>query len=87
MSDDLEELLGYLKGVWCDTLELKEVTIDQGFFEIGGDSMQAIWMLAAILSKLETEIDFERFFENPTIRNLAQLLQEQVSNVSDRLTV
>jgi acyl carrier protein len=85
MSDDLEELLGHLKGVWCDTLELKEVTIDQSFFESGGDSMQAIWMLAAVLSKLETEIDFERFFENPTIRNLAQLLQEQLSNVSDRL--
>jgi acyl carrier protein len=85
MNED--ELTIFLQETWCDLLEIEHVTADQDFFDIGGDSMLAIRMLAAVLTAVETEIDFERFFDEPTIRNLTGLLQEQREQTVDRSAV
>lgn len=82
-----DELIIFLQEMWCDMLEIEHVTVDQNFFDIGGDSMLAIRMLAAVLTELETEIDFERFFEEPTIRRLTELLQERASTESNKVAV
>lgn len=82
-----DELIIFLQEMWCDMLEIEHVTVDQNFFDIGGDSMLAIRMLAAVLTELKTEIDFERFFEEPTIRRLTELLQERASTESNKVAV
>lgn len=64
----------YLQGLWCEMLGHDHIEIDRTFTSLGGDSMTVIRMLVTVAARYG-EIDFERFFENPTIATLSQLIQ------------
>lgn len=72
--NDTEEQLSVL---WSDFLKMEQLSIDDNFFEIGGNSMKAFQLLSLINSSLNTDIKILSFFQYPTIRTLA----EQIDNV------
>ena len=59
-----------LAGIWRDVLRIDEVSIHDDFFEIGGDSLLSIRVIARA-GREGIRIPIERFFENPTIAELA----------------
>lgn len=60
--------------IWEKVLKHKIFGIDDGFFEVGGTSLGAIEVISKINEMFELDID--DFFANPTIRNIADNLQE-----------
>lgn len=68
------EVRAYLERLW--SAELSIATFDDGsdFFELGGDSMNAVRMLVAALDRFDVEIDLERFLSKPTLGELDRLL-------------
>ena len=56
--------------IWRNILKLDEVGPDDDFFTLGGDSLQAIEMLAAVDEVLMAPIDFPDFIDAPTIAGL-----------------
>lgn len=80
-SDDQETVLSsndMLKKLWSELLmiDAKDIEEDDNFFEIGGNSMTALSMIAKLKESLEIDIELMDFFENPTIENLLTYFKE-----------
>ncbi|MHC5718234.1 MAG: condensation domain-containing protein, partial [Nostoc sp.] len=65
-----------LAGIWADILGIKQVGIDDNFFEIGGHSLLATKVISRIGKTLGMDIPLQRLFEFPTIIELAKNIQE-----------
>jgi non-ribosomal peptide synthase protein (TIGR01720 family) len=62
-----------LATIWADVLKVDHVGIDDDFFEIGGDSLLSIRVIARA-GRAGLRISPERFFERPTVRHMAASL-------------
>jgi acyl-CoA synthetase (AMP-forming)/AMP-acid ligase II len=68
----LEKLLA---GLWRELLELDRVGIHDDFFVLGGDSLLAARLLLSIYEKLNVEVEVLRFFDGPTIAEVARQIE------------
>jgi aryl carrier-like protein len=59
-----------LAAAWREILELPSVGHDENFFDLGGNSVRAIQLLATIRERLESSIEILDLFRYPTIRSL-----------------
>ena len=64
----IEEIL---TNIYAHTLGLQQVGIDDSFFDLGGDSILAMRLIAAINADLDTELSVIVLFDVPTIAQLA----------------
>ena len=60
-----------LLNIWESVLEIKQIGINQNFFEIGGDSLSAINLINLINSEFNTQINMNILFDNSTIEDLS----------------
>ncbi len=65
-----------LAKVWTEVLRLPTVEADANFFDIGGDSMKAMEVIARVNQDLGIELPLMSFFEDPTIKHLAEVIDE-----------
>ncbi|MDC9616130.1 amino acid adenylation domain-containing protein, partial [Xenorhabdus khoisanae] len=75
-----------LCAIWQDVLALERVGIEDNFFRIGGNSLTAIKLIAAIRRTLSTDISLAQLFELKTIAGLATQMDEQIRTVIPHLT-
>ena len=69
--------------LFCDVLQTKDFSIEDDFFEIGGDSLKGI-ALFNLLEK-EYEVTLTQLFQFRTVRSLAQNITER-DTFGDKLT-
>ncbi|GFG73618.1 hypothetical protein MBOT_09830 [Mycobacterium botniense] len=67
-TDAVEEILA---GIYAQVLGLPRVGVDDSFFELGGDSLSAMRLVAAVNRALDAAISVRAVFESPTIAQLA----------------
>ncbi|MGV9802867.1 amino acid adenylation domain-containing protein, partial [Mycobacterium sp. NPDC003449] len=63
-----EELL---VGIYARVLGLDRVGVDDSFFDLGGDSLSAMRLIAAINTVLDTDLAVRTLFDAPTVARLA----------------
>ena len=64
----VEELLA---GIYAQVLGVERVGVDDSFFELGGDSLSAMRLIAAVNTGLDAGLSVRTLFEAPTIAQLA----------------
>jgi amino acid adenylation domain-containing protein len=64
----IEEILA---GIYAGVLGLERVGVDDSFFELGGDSISAMRLIAAINTSLDADVAVRAVFETPTVARLA----------------
>ena len=67
-ANAVEELLA---GIYAQVLGLERVGVDDSFFELGGDSLSAMRVIAAINTGLDTHLAVRTLFDAPTVAQLA----------------
>ena len=58
--------------IYAQVLGLAQVGSDDSFFEIGGDSISAMRLIAAVNTALDVELGVRAVFETPTVAGLAR---------------
>jgi amino acid adenylation domain-containing protein len=72
----IEEILA---GIWCDVLKLPAVGRTENFFNLGGHSLLVTHVILRVRDTLKVELPVRSMFEAPTIAQLSELIQEQIS--------
>ncbi|ORA07381.1 non-ribosomal peptide synthetase, partial [Mycobacterium arosiense] len=67
-STPTEEILA---GIYAQVLGLERVGVDDSFFDLGGDSLSAMRVIAAVNSALDAHLAVRTVFEAPTVAQLA----------------
>lgn len=60
-----------LAGLFADVLSVDKVGADDSFFDLGGDSLSAMRLIAAVNTVLDTDLSVRAVFEAPTVAQLA----------------
>jgi amino acid adenylation domain-containing protein len=72
-----------LAEIWQKTLGISAIGIGDNFFEIGGDSLQAVSLMVDIEEALGRNLPLAVLIDSPTIEKMAEAIDAQ--NTSDRL--
>src|SRR4029077_14296696 len=64
----VEEILA---GIYAQVLGVERVGVDDSFFDLGGDSLSAMRVIAAINKSLDAGLGVRDLFEAPTVAQLA----------------
>ncbi|MFJ1598431.1 amino acid adenylation domain-containing protein [Streptomyces sp. NPDC088261] len=67
-------LVPALCAIWCEVLDLPAVDPEDDLFDLGGHSLTIIRIAARIRESLGVEVDFDVFFDTPTVAGIAQVV-------------
>ncbi len=71
-----------LKGIWEEVLNTRPITVDDNFFEIGGDSIRSIQVIAKS-RKMGAMVSPNQLFEHQTIAELAKSIDKK-TNIEEK---
>ena len=77
-ANAVEEILA---GIYAQVLGVERVGVDDSFFELGGDSMSAMRVVAAINTSLDAHVAVRTMFYAPSVRSLSQQLGRHASDL------
>ena len=68
-----------LSEIWRGVLSLSEVGIDDDFFELGGNSILGMKLIARVTEKYDIQLRVLALLKNSTIKSMGQLVDQLVS--------
>ncbi|WP_256714764.1 non-ribosomal peptide synthase/polyketide synthase [Mycobacterium colombiense] len=77
-STPTEEILA---GIYAQVLGVERVGVDDSFFDLGGDSLSAMRVIAAINTSLDANLPVRTLFHAPSVRSLSQQLGQDAGEV------
>ena len=82
-SSEIEQKLAI---IWTQVLKIENISINDNFFQLGGDSILATQIVNRVRDSINTELSFLVFFQEPTIKTMAQkITQLQTKEVNELL--
>jgi acyl-CoA synthetase (AMP-forming)/AMP-acid ligase II/NAD(P)-dependent dehydrogenase (short-subunit alcohol dehydrogenase family)/acyl carrier protein len=66
--------------IWQEILNISQISVDDNFFEMGGQSLTATQVISRIREFLRVDLQLSTFFKMPTIASLADTLLKQSSS-------
>ncbi|WP_394555355.1 hypothetical protein C1N61_27555 (plasmid) [Priestia aryabhattai] len=73
--DEVEEEIAF--NIFNNVLGIKVVSVDESFFDLGGNSLQATQIVSKIRKTFNIEITLAEFFNNTTVEKLAEIVRER----------
>ena len=73
-----------LAQVWEDVLGIDNISIDENFFELGGDSIKAIQISSKLL-KHGISLELKHLFQSPSIKELSKAIKEINRTISQEM--
>uniref|UniRef100_A0A1I8I6Z4 Fatty acid synthase n=1 Tax=Macrostomum lignano TaxID=282301 RepID=A0A1I8I6Z4_9PLAT len=63
-----------LAAIWMATLDIKEIDIQESFFDYGGHSLLATKLLSKVNEQLGCQLSVKELFQYPTVQEMARLI-------------
>ncbi|MCB1075951.1 MAG: hypothetical protein KDK59_10580, partial [Simkania sp.] len=83
-SDNVQDTL---KRIWKEYLGLDQLTVNDNFFDLGGDSFLAIQMVPEIQEVLGVSLKVNTILQYPTIEKLSTFIEKERGTSADREAV
>jgi|EndMetStandDraft_5_1072996.scaffolds.fasta_scaffold01561_3 acyl-CoA synthetase (AMP-forming)/AMP-acid ligase II len=65
---------------WAEILQVEQIGIHDDFFAVGGDSLLVTDVLSHLYDIAQVELDASRFFESPTVAEVAHHLEQLIDS-------
>jgi amino acid adenylation domain-containing protein len=65
-----------LAAIWCEVLRVEEFGVTDNFFDLGGDSLLAMQVLARVRRTFQVEVSIASLFDGPSIEALGQEIEK-----------
>jgi thioesterase domain-containing protein/acyl carrier protein len=72
-----------LAGIYGRVLGVERVGVDESFFDLGGDSISAMRLIAAVNTALDADLSVSTVFEAPTVRTLSERLLTDTASAQE----
>jgi amino acid adenylation domain-containing protein len=72
--NDIEQKL---VSIWEDVLDVRPVGVNDGFFDLGGDSLSATRIISQVIKHFQVEIPLQSLFQSPTISDMAAVVAQR----------
>jgi non-ribosomal peptide synthase protein (TIGR01720 family) len=72
-----------LADIYAQVLGVDRVGVDESFFDLGGDSLSAMRVIAAINTALDTHLAVTTLFDAPSVGSLSQQLNRHAGSVEE----
>ena len=72
-NTDIERTIA---SIWCELLNLKSVSANDDFFELGGKSLMAMRVVARICQTFDVDLTIRNLFEHSTVAGLAKIVDQ-----------
>ncbi|OBK90416.1 hypothetical protein A5652_11710 [Mycobacterium sp. 1165178.9] len=76
-----------LARIYSDVLGLERVGVDDSFFDLGGDSISAMRVIAAVNASLDADLAVPALFEAPTVQTLSHRLRSYTASTQEVVPV
>ncbi|WP_329113008.1 phosphopantetheine-binding protein [Streptomyces sp. NBC_01465] len=64
-----------VRAIWCRELQRDEISIDDDFFALGGQSVIMVKIQGAFLTDLGVEVPMDQMFLNPTVKSISSYIE------------
>ncbi|MEV6673808.1 acyl carrier protein [Streptomyces sp. NPDC051162] len=77
-----------LTAIWQDVFKVtaEEIDPDEGFFELGGTSLQAVQLMTRVEEAFDVRIPLPVIFTEGSLAGLAAIVEEELLSGADALT-
>ncbi|UHA72708.1 non-ribosomal peptide synthetase [Paenibacillus sp. 481] len=72
------ELEKQLVQMWLHILAIKQLSVEDNFFALGGHSLKATQLVSRIKERFQADVTLQDLFLNPTVRQFAALVQRRL---------
>ncbi|WP_217562689.1 non-ribosomal peptide synthetase [Paenibacillus sp. GbtcB18] len=72
-----------LLALWQDLFDLQQISVDDLFFDLGGNSLMATSLMTRIRFEFNADLPIRELYEQPTIEKLAEVIDGYVLNKAD----
>ena len=79
-DDEFNDTEKIVAQIWADILELEEVDIYQSFYELGGDSILATYILKELEEEFPGMVDISDIFSYSSVHEMAEYLEDQMDD-------
>ena len=70
-----DEMERRVAAIWLEQMEVRSVGVNDDFLELGGDSVSALGVIAAIETEFGRPLDVYEFMSAASVRRLAEILR------------
>ncbi len=71
-----DEVEARLADIWCKVLGLTSISVNDDYFELGGDSLAATYLVLEVNLQFNTELPLGTLLHAPTIRKMADSIRD-----------
>jgi amino acid adenylation domain-containing protein len=68
-----------IAAIWAEVLDMDQIGIQDRFFDLGGDSLLASRIISKVLERFRIEVPLRSLFEEPTVADMASLVEQQLA--------
>ena len=66
-----------VRAIWCRELKRGDITSDDDFFALGGESLIMVRIQGAFIKELGAEVPMDQLFRNPTVASIAAYIDSE----------